>query len=95
MDVEFRTKNGYRAKSTSAHMALIDWFINLHPDKDVYYFSPSEEEFIVQIISGIERQFNLTPVFKETLDHESKCKRLLLYLHEHGDILELRFAQGA
>ena len=92
MHVEFKTKCGFKAKCVSAHMALIDWFINLHPEKDIWYFSADEPSFILQIESAIERQFNHQPSLDKSLSHESQCKRLLLVLHEHGDISILNFA---
>ena len=93
MNVKFVTKCGFRVETTDAHMGLIEWFMHLYPDKEEYWFSANEEKFVVQVIGGIEREFNVTPphVLDDSLSHESQCKRLLLYLHEHGNIATLSF----
>jgi len=89
--ISYTTKSNFECNTNSAHMALMEWFINLYPDRDEYYFSANQDHFLVQITAGIEREFNRTPFVFFNLSHEEKCRRYLLWLHENGDIVNLRF----
>ena len=91
MNVSYTTKSGFECGTSSAHMALMEWFMHQHPEKDEYYFSAKEDQFLVQIEAAIERHYNRTPTVLSDLPHEAKCKRYLLWLHEHGELTDLRF----
>ena len=94
--IRFQTINGIRTKSACAYLALLNWYVDevietrndLQKDNPVYV-ADDPEQFLVQVIGMIERQFGKTPTLPIDGDYENKYQSLLCFLRKYGNICRL------
>lgn len=110
MAVAFIREDGGHTRAVDAPTALVYWYMGIEKGHNQYtevarygqvslsrgptFVINEGDQFIDQIIGCIERNYGLTPVIYQGNDHEAKCTLLLHFLHEHGKITKLCFAES-
>lgn len=87
MDIFFETNSGQH-RCSSPYMALVHWFMTVSRQR-IYFFDPDPQRFVCQIVSALERTYNVRPHVSANLTFDEKCQTLLEFIHAHGSITKL------
>lgn len=93
--IRIETYAGHKIRAVSAKTALILWYINISENiarNKIYEFTIADdpELFLIQMLSCIERTYNVTVTLNDTLSYEAKCVELLNLLHQYGNVRVLK-----
>jgi hypothetical protein len=93
--IKFETYAGYKIRVVSAKTALILWYVNISENIAKrrileFKFSDDPDLFLLQIISCIERTYNLFVEIDYKICYETQCLQILQLLHKHGNIMKLK-----